>query len=163
TFGGAMSGQADALSSLGVLVVDDEADGGELLVEYFKPKQFDVPAARDGRAAQAALLKEPARYGLVLTDLQLPGVDGLGVLRTVKQGNPSAYVVIVTGYASLDSAIQAVRLGAHHYLPNPFSLGQIDVVLQRVRDRVALESENRRLARQVSQREGIDARTPVLA
>ena len=115
-------------------------------------------AAADGRAAQAAILKEPARYGLVLTDLQLPGVDGLGVLRTVKQANPSAYVVIITGYASLDSAIQAVRLGAYDYLTKPFSLGQIDVVLQRVRDRVALEAENRRLSRQVSQREGVDAR-----
>ena len=111
----------------------------ELLVEYFKTKNFDVSSAGDGRAAQAAILKEPARYGIVLTDLQLPGVDGLGVLRTVKQANPSAYVVIVTGYASLDSAIQAVRLGAYDYLTKPFSLGQIDVVLQRVRDRVALE------------------------
>jgi DNA-binding NtrC family response regulator len=158
-----MSGQADALASLGVLVVDDEADVRELLVEYFKTKQFDVSSAVDGRAAQAALLKEPARYGLVLTDLQLPGVDGLGVLRTVKQANPSAYVVIVTGYASLDSAIQAVRLGAYDYLTKPFSLGQIDVVLQRIRDRVVLEAENRRLSRQVSQREGVDARTPILA
>ena len=158
-----MSGQADALASLGVLVVDDEADVRELLVEYFRTKQFDVSSAADGRAAQAALLKEPARYGLVLTDLQLPGVDGLGVLRTVKQANPSAYVVIVTGYASLDSAIQAVRLGAYDYLTKPFSLGQIDVVLQRIRDRVALEAENRRLSRQVSQREGVDARTPILA
>ena len=130
-----MSGQADALASLGVLVVDDEADVRELLVEYFRTKQFDVSSAADGRAAQAAILKEPARYGLVLTDLQLPGVDGLGVLRTVKQANPSAYVVIVTGYASLDSAIQAVRLGAYDYLTKPFSLGQIDVVLQRIRDR----------------------------
>jgi DNA-binding NtrC family response regulator len=158
-----MTPSADALASLGVLVVEDEGDIRELLVEYFKTKQFDVAAAADGRAAQAAILKEPARYGLVLTDLNLPGVDGLGVLRTVKQANPSAYVVIVTGYASLDSAIQAVRLGAYDYLTKPFSLGQIDVVLQRVRDRIALESENRRLARQVSQREGIDARTPVLA
>jgi two-component system, NtrC family, response regulator AtoC len=158
-----MTLSVDSLSALGVLVVDDEADVRELLVEYFKTKNFDVSAAVDGRAAQAAILKEPARYGIVLTDLQLPGVDGLGVLRTVKQANPSAYVVIVTGYASLDSAIQAVRLGAYDYLTKPFSLGQIDVVLQRVRDRVALESENRRLARQVSQREGIDARTPVLA
>ncbi len=101
----------------------------------------------------------------MLTDLQLPGLDGLGVLRTVKQANPSAYVVIITGYASLDSAIQAVRLGAYDYLTKPFSLGQIDVVLQRVRDRLALEAENRRLTRQVSRRESIgDARsTPVLA
>ena len=73
-----MSGQADALASLGVLVVDDEADVRELLVEYFRTKQFDVSSAADGRAAQAALLKEPARYGLVLTDLQLPGSTDSG-------------------------------------------------------------------------------------
>jgi DNA-binding NtrC family response regulator len=153
----------DSVNTLGVLVVDDEADVRELLVEYFKTKNLDVSAAADGRAAQAAIQREPARYGLVLTDLQLPGLDGLGVLRTVKQANPSAYVVIITGYASLDSAIQAVRLGAYDYLTKPFSLGQIDVVLQRVRDRLALEAENRRLSRQVSRRDGIDARTPVLA
>ena len=153
-----MLSASDTVNTLGVLVVDDEADVRELLVEYFKTKNFDVSAAADGRAAQAAIQREPARYGLVLTDLQLPGLDGLGVLRTVKQANPSAYVVIVTGYASLDSAIQAVRLGAYDYLTKPFSLGQIDVVLQRIRDRVALEAENRRLSRQVSQREGVDAR-----
>ena len=157
-----MSGQADALASLGVLVVDDEADVRELLVEYFRTKQFDVSAAADGRAAQAALLKEPARYGLVLTDLQLPGVDGLGVLRTVKQANPSAYVVIVTGYASLDSAIQAVRLGAYDYLTKPFSLGQIDVVLQRIHDIQMLHAENKRLTRQMSQRDAVDLRQALL-
>jgi DNA-binding NtrC family response regulator len=156
-----MTGFSDSLATLGVLVVDDEAEVRELLVDYFKTKQIDVAAASDGRAAQAAVLKEPARYGLVVTDLQLPGVDGLGVLRTVKQANPSAYVVIVTGHASLDSAIQAVRLGAYDYLTKPFSLGQIDVVLQRVCDRVALETENRRLARQV-QRDGVDGRMPIL-
>ncbi len=149
-------------ATLGVLVVDDEAEVRELLVDYFKTKRFEWPRLRmDGRR-RPPMLKEPARYGLVVTDLQLPGVDGLGVLRTVKQANPSAYVVIVTGYASLDSAIQAVRLGAYDYLTKPFSLGQIDVVLQRVCDRVALENENRRLARQV-QRDGIDGRMPILA
>jgi len=155
----------ESVNTIGVLVVDDEADVRELLVEYFKTKNFDVSAAADGRAAQAAIQREPARYGLVLTDLQLPGLDGLGVLRTVKQANPSAYVVIITGYASLDSAIQAVRLGAYDYLTKPFSLGQIDVVLQRVRDRLALEAENRRLTRQVSsgRAAGMDTRTPVVA
>ncbi len=153
----------ESVNTLGVLVIDDDADVRELLVEYFKTKNFDVTAAADGRAAQAAIQREPSRYGLVLTDLQLPGLDGLGVLRTIKQANPNAYVVIITGYASLDSAIQAVRLGAYDYLTKPFSLGQIDVVLQRVRDRLSLEAENRRLSRQVNRREGIDARTPVLA
>jgi DNA-binding NtrC family response regulator len=140
-----MLSASDTVNTLGVLVVDDEADVRELLVEYFKTKNFDVSAAADGRAAQAAIQREPARYGLVLTDLQLPGLDGLGVLRTVKQANPSAYVVIITGYASLDSAIQAVRLGAYDYLTKPFSLGQLDVILRRIADRESLERESREL------------------
>src|SRR5215813_9047126 len=144
----------ESVNTVGVLVVDDEADVRELLVEYFKTKNFDVTAAADGRAAQAAIQREPSRYGLVLTDLQLPGLDGLGVLRTVKQANPTAYVVIITGYASLDSAIQAVRLGAYDYLTKPFSLGQIDVVLQRVEDRKALELENRRLLQRLEALDG---------
>ncbi len=74
--------------------------------------------------------------------------------RRLKQPTPPPIVIIVTGYASLDSAIQAVRLGAYDYLTKPFSLGQIDVVLQRVPERQALEAENRRLARQVGSRGG---------
>ena len=81
----------------------------------------------------------------VVTDLSLPGADGLAVLRAARQANASSYVVIVTGYASLDSAISAVRLGAYDYLTKPFSLGQLDVILRRIGDRASLERENRQL------------------
>ncbi len=146
-----------------VLVVDDEPDVRELLAEYFRSRGFHVAVAADGRAAVAELARDPARFGLVVTDLQLPGVDGLGVLEAARQANPSCYVVIITGYASLDSAIRAVRLGAYDYLTKPFSLGQIDVVLQRLRDRLALEEENRRLLRQIGERGAVDPRNPILA
>jgi DNA-binding NtrC family response regulator len=144
-----------------VLVVDDEPEIAELLVEYFRGRGLRVASAGDGPSAVAALERDPSRYGLVVTDLQLPGLDGLGVLKAARQANPSAYVVIVTGYASLDSAIQAVRLGAYDYLTKPFSLGQLDVILQRVRDRLSLEEENRRLARQIGQREPTDLRMAI--
>ncbi|MEZ5284227.1 MAG: response regulator [Vicinamibacterales bacterium] len=58
---------------------------------------------------------------MVITDVNLPGVDGFAVLDAARRANASCYVVIVTGYASLDSAIQAVRGGAYDYLPKPFS------------------------------------------
>jgi DNA-binding NtrC family response regulator len=135
-----------------VLVVDDDPDLRELLVEYFRERGYGVAAAADGRAALAELSRSPSRYGLVITDLQLPGVDGLGVLQAVREANPSAYVIIITGYASLDSAIQAVRLGAYDYLTKPFSVGQIEVILERLTDRQTLEAENRQLARQVGDR-----------
>jgi DNA-binding NtrC family response regulator len=78
----------------------------------------------------------------------MPGADGFEVLKTARAANPSAYVVMMTGYATLDSALRAVRDGAYDYLPKPFSLGQLDVVIARVRDRMALERENRDLLRQ---------------
>jgi len=139
-----------------VLVVEDEGDLRELLVEYFRGRGHDVAGASDGRAAVAALERDT--FDLVLTDLQLPGLDGLGVLQAARRLQPPAYVVIVTGFASLDSAIQAVRLGAYDYLTKPFSLGQIDVVLRRIDDHAALQAENARLTRQVAQKDGLDLR-----
>jgi DNA-binding NtrC family response regulator len=136
------------MQSFDVLVVDDDQEVRELLVEHFRRRGHEVAAAGDGRASIAAIQRDPTRYGLVVTDLQLPGADGIAVLDASRQANPSIYVIILTGYASLDSAIQAVRLGAYDYLTKPFSLGQIDVILQRITDRLALESENRRLSRQ---------------
>ena len=133
------------LSRLEAMVVDDEADIRELLAEHLRAQGLTITTAQDGRAAVAALERSNGRYGLVLTDINMPGADGFEVLRAARAANASAYVVVVTGYASLDSAIQAVRLGAHDYLTKPFTLGQIDVILRNVSDRVALERENREL------------------
>lgn len=146
----------ETVRSRRVLVVEDEADLRELLVEYFRGKGHVVTGAADGRAAITALERDT--FDLVLTDLQLPGVDGLGVLAAARRLFPAIYVVIVTGFASLDSAIQAVRLGAYDYLTKPFSLGQIDVVLRRIDDHAALQAENERLSRQIAQQDGTDLR-----
>lgn len=146
-----MPAQGDLSAHVEVLVVDDEADIRELLLEYFRHKGFRAASVSDGRGAVALIEREPSRFALVVTDLQLPGLDGLAVLQAARRANPSCQVVIITGYASLDSAIQAVRLGAYDYLTKPFSLGQIDVLLQRLQDRLSLEAENRRLLRQLQQ------------
>ena len=122
-----------------VLVVDDEVGIRELLMAYFGSIGMTVAGAQDGRTAISALQRSQGRYGLVVTDLSLPGADGFAVLQAAKQANSSCYVVIVTGYASLDSAIQAVRVGAYDYLAKPFSIGQLDVILNRITDRAALE------------------------
>jgi DNA-binding NtrC family response regulator len=145
-----------------VLIVEDEADLRELLSEYFRARNFDVAGVADGRTAVQTIERDPERYPLIITDLNLPGVDGLAVLRAARAANPGVYVVIVTGFASLDSAIQAVRLGAYDYLTKPFSLGQIDVVLQRIHDIQVLHAENKRLTRQVSQRDAVDLRQALL-
>lgn len=153
----AVPARRDPPGAFRVLVVDDEPDVRELLAECLQNNGLDVCAVADGESAVDAITRDPSRFGLVITDLQLPGCDGLQVLRTVRQFNPSCAVVIVTGYASLHSAVEAVRLGAYDYLTKPFSLGQIDVILRRLDDRRTLEAENRRLLRQAARHEGADA------
>lgn len=135
-----------------LLVVDDDPDIRELLVEHLRSRGLRVATAADGRAAVSAIERSPGQFNLILTDLQLPGADGLAVLRAAKRVHPTCNVVIITGYASLDSAIEAVRSGAYDYLTKPFSLGQLDVILTRIRDRQSLELENRQLSKQVGDR-----------
>jgi DNA-binding NtrC family response regulator len=144
---------------LEILVIEDDADLRELLSEHLRSHGCRVATAADGVAAVSVIERTPTQFGLILTDLHLPGAGGLAVLKAARAANPSVYVVIITGYASLDSAIQAVRLGAYDYLTKPFSLGQIDVLLRRVQDRVALEEENRALMRRIDTR-GVEPAHP---
>lgn len=132
-----------------ILIVDDEAETRELLADFCRSLGLQVATAHDGRAALAAVQRTPHQFSVVLTDLHMPGADGFEVLRAVRAANPSCYVVIITGYATLDTAVRAVKEGAYDYLAKPFALGQLEIVLSRIRDRMALERENRDLSRQV--------------
>jgi DNA-binding NtrC family response regulator len=136
--------------SLDLLVVDDEADARELLGEFCTAQGFRVATAPDGRAAVAALERTTPPFPIVIADLNLPHADGFAVLEAARKANPSAYVIIVTGYATIDAAVRAVRAGAYDFLAKPFMLGQLELLLNRIRDRMALEHENRQLSQQIS-------------
>jgi DNA-binding NtrC family response regulator len=114
-----------------VLVVDDDPDIRDLLAEFFRTRELACATASDGRAATKALEQSDGRFGLVLTDIAMPGADGFAVLAAARIANPHTYVVIVTGYAALETAIQAVRAGAQDYLTKPFALSQLDIVVTR--------------------------------
>jgi DNA-binding NtrC family response regulator len=131
-----------------LLIVEDDQSMGEVLAEFCRSRGFGVAVTHDGRAAIGAIERAEPRFAVIVTDLHLPGADGFEVLRAAKAVNPSSYVVIITGYASIDTAVRAVREGAYDYLAKPFALGQFDIVLGRIRDRMALELENRELIRQ---------------
>lgn len=137
---------------LEVLLVDDELSTRELLEQFCRGRNLSVTTASDGRAAITALERAPKRFHIVLTDINMPGADGFEVLNTARRGNRSCYVVMITGYASLDSALRAVREGAYDYLAKPFSLGQLDVMLARIRNLIALERENSDLRRRLAGR-----------
>lgn len=134
---------------LDVLIVDDEPDTCELLAEFCTAQGLRVATAFDGLAAVNALERAQPPFPVVIADLHLPSADGFAVLEAARRANGSCYVIIVTGYATIDGAVRAVRAGAYDFLAKPFALGQLEVLLARIRDRMALERENRHLTRQI--------------
>ena len=127
------------------LIADDDSGVRELLVDFLDERGLSVASTPDGRAAVTALERSGGRCRLVFADIAMPGADGFAVLTAARLANPSTYVVMITGYGSLETAINAVRLGAQDYLTKPFSLGQVDVILRQATARFNLEAENRLL------------------
>lgn len=127
-----MSVPESPIAGIQVLVVDDMAPIRDLLSNFFQKHNLTVTAVCDGVSAIQTLERNRGKFELVVTDLHMPGADGFAVLAEAKRSNPGCAVVIVTGYASLDSAIQAVRVGAYDYLPKPFKMSEVEELLERI-------------------------------
>jgi excisionase family DNA binding protein len=108
-----------------VLVVDDEASIRELLAKTLALAEYDVETAGDGAMALDRLREHRGDYDLMIADLRMPGMDGLSLIREVKHINPSLPVIIITGFSSESSAIEAVNLGVAGYLTKPFRVPQV--------------------------------------
>jgi CheY-like chemotaxis protein len=129
--------------TLKILIAEDDPHLGEALVSYLREKGHAVDLARHG--GEALKLLERRLYALVLADLVMPEADGLEVLRAARQRNPATLVVIMTGHASLASALQATREGAYDYLRKPFNLQEIEVAVDNAARLLQLREENGRL------------------
>lgn len=129
-----------------ILVVDDDSDLRLTLCEYLESRNFVVSSARNGTEA-STILQSGKLFDIIITDLIMsPGPDGLAVLKIAKQLNPLSYVVIMTGYSSIETAIESIRCGAFDYLTKPFKLAEIEIVANRIIEYLALVDENKRLA-----------------
>jgi excisionase family DNA binding protein len=106
-----------------VLVVDDEASIRDLLAKTLALAEYDVDLAPDGRAALERLRIIP--YDLLITDLKMPGVDGLTVIKEARRLKTDIPVIIITGYSTESSAIEAVNLGVSGYLTKPFRVPRV--------------------------------------
>ena len=106
-----------------VLVVDDEASIRDLLSKTLALAEYDVDVASDGRSALERI--RIYQYDLLIADLKMPGIDGLAVIREAKRYNAELAVLIITGYSSEASAIEAVNLGVSGYLTKPFRVPQV--------------------------------------
>jgi excisionase family DNA binding protein len=106
-----------------VLVVDDEATIRDLLAKTLALAEYDVDLAPDGRTALERLRIIP--YDLLITDLKMPGVDGLAVIREARRLKADIPVIIITGFSTEASAIEAVNLGVSGYLTKPFRVPRV--------------------------------------
>lgn len=134
-------------SPISVLVADDSPDILAMFHTLLDRDGFVVDAAGSGDEALALL--EDHVYDLVVTDLKMGGPDGLDVLARVKAVSPGTTVVMMTGYASLDTALEAIRGGAYDYLTKPFTLDEIEVLLANVTDRIRGRRERTLLEREL--------------
>jgi two-component system, NtrC family, response regulator HydG len=133
-----------------VLVVDDNLEMAATVVEYLNGNGFEAEAIGSGAAAVARFRDAPA--DAVLTDLRMKDFDGLDVLDGIHRLDPEAPVVIMTAFGGIDTAIEAIRRGAYHYVTKPFKMDVVRVMLARACEERALRSENQRLRREVEGR-----------
>lgn len=112
-----------------ILIVDDELLIRDLLYDFFTNQGWEITTAENG--AKALEILENRSVDLLLTDLKMPGLDGMELTNRVKEEYPSLPVVIMTGFPSIDSAVQALRYKVEDYIIKPFNINQLFKTVER--------------------------------
>ena len=126
-----------------VLIVDDEAPAVQNLAHVCRKQGYDVITRSSGAGALEAL--DSQEFDVVLTDLRMEKVDGMAVLKRARELDPDLAVILITGYATLESAIEAMKAGAFHYIAKPIRLDEVREVIHKALEMVQLKRENRQL------------------
>ena len=117
------------MNAVKVLLVDDEAEFLETLVKRIKKRNVDVSGVNSGEEALKVLARNPV--DVVILDVRMPGMDGIETLRALKKAYPLIEVIMLTGHASVEAAVEGMELGAFDYLMKPM---QIDDLLYKIQD-----------------------------
>ena len=126
-----------------ILIVDDDTTLLSVLQNLFQEENHNVTVSSNGLDA---IEKCKANgYDLIITDIMMPGATGLEVLSAAKKINPNTLVILITGFASLETAVKAIREGAYDYITKPFRLEEIKIAVKNALENVHLLRENKRL------------------
>lgn len=126
-----------------VLIVDDNREIRTILEEYLKEEGLLAEGAGDGKEALEKHNQTP--FDLIITDLNMPGMTGIELIKEIGKSESTTEFIIITGYASLDTAIEAVKAGAFDYIVKPFRIEELRVVIKNARDKIMLTKTNRQL------------------
>jgi DNA-binding NtrC family response regulator len=135
-----------------VLIVDDEKSAVRNLEHVLRKEGYEITATQSG--AQALNLLDSQPFDVVLTDLKMDKVDGMQVLRRCKARHPDVEVIMITGYATLESAVEAMKDGAFHYVAKPFRLEEVRKTVAEAVEKLRLKRENQALREQLSAMQG---------
>jgi two-component system response regulator PilR (NtrC family) len=131
-----------------ILVVDDEQSLREVLSIMLKRAGYAVTSVADGEDAIEQIQKEI--FDLVITDLRMPKVDGMEVLKAVKSTSPETVVLLITAFATADSAVEAMKQGAYDYLTKPFQVDEVQLIIRNALEKRRLTTENMLLKREMA-------------
>src|SRR5205823_2769130 len=139
---------------LKVLVIDDNQGFAETMAETLERVGYECAVATSGRAG--VRLIEQDDFDLILTDLRLPDVDGLTVLRKAREALPDAEVIVITGYGDVKTAVEAIKQGAANYLTKPPDRDELRAIVEKASERLRLARANRDLKRQLDEKFGFE-------
>ncbi|MBI5233455.1 MAG: response regulator [Deltaproteobacteria bacterium] len=135
-----------------ILIVDDDRSIREALFDYLSEKNYQVETADSGDVALEAIKSKG--FDVVLTDLMLPGMDGIEVMRLVREYDQDIAVILMTGFGSIESAMSAIKEGAYDYLAKPFKLDEMLVTVKNACEKVYLKRRNKFYVGQIRHRNG---------
>jgi DNA-binding NtrC family response regulator len=127
-----------------VLIVDDE-EGPRRAMQTLLSTNKELTIQTAESAFQALELLKASPFDLVITDIRMPGMDGLELLKEIKTLSPDTMVILMTGYGTLENAIDAIRGGAYDYLTKPFRLDELRIMVEKGIDKLRIIRENRKI------------------
>ncbi len=137
-----------------ILLVDDDTIILDSLSEFLRLERYEVQTAKSVEDALATLARQPAH--IVITDVNIPGADGFELLRTIRERWPDIVSIVITAYGTIESAVEAIKMGAYDYLTKPLADDEVRLVVQRALQQQSLLRENRTLKQQLGMRYSLE-------
>lgn len=126
-----------------ILIVDDNAEIREIVKEYLSEDDCVVEGADNGKSALEKYLKN--HFDIIVTDLKMPEMSGIELIKHIKETSDITEFIIITGYASLDTAMEAIKLGAFDYIVKPFRIEELKVAIKNAKEKIMLKKTNKEL------------------
>ncbi len=145
-------GEEEEVATPRILVVDDEMIVCESVKRILEEEGYEVETALSGKEAFEKMKANP--FDLVITDLKMPGIDGMEVLKTFRKEYPDSIIIMITGFSTVETAVGAMKLGAFDYIPKPFTPDEVSIVVNKAIEKKNLMEENIYLRQELQEKYG---------